>query len=138
MPTAALSPCSVCRQLNCTQHKNARAKAYDRYRGTAHSRGYTYTQWRPFRDAFVGALVAAEILPVCGAALPTGPRTQDSACQAQGWLTFTSLDGSSLHVDHEPPLREDERRDMAVVCDLNRVQLLCRSCHATKTGSGGR
>jgi hypothetical protein len=82
---------------------------------------------------------------MCGAALPTGPVNRDSSCRDAGLFTFTSADGSSLHLDHEPALEQWERKDTARVCDPNRIVLKCRACHSTKTaidtfsaGSGGR
>lgn len=68
------------------------------------------------------------IPPVCGAALPEGPKTQDSYCRRDGVLTF-----HRLHLDHEPPLTEAERGDVSKVCDPLRLQLLCFVDHARKT-----
>ena len=133
MPTAALSPCSTCREVGCTVHAKVRAREQEQRRGTAHARGYTRRDWQPFRLQFLALLVDAGLTPTCGAALQSGPRTEDSRCQAQGLLTFTSADGSSLHLDHEPPLQPYERTDTAAVCDPHRIQLLCLSCHAAKT-----
>jgi len=133
MPSAALSPCSTCKEVGCTVHAKVRALEQEQRRGTAHARGYTYRDWQPFRRRFFDLLVDACLTPVCGAVLPTGPRTEDSRCQAQGLLTFTSADGSSLHLDHEPPLSPNERTDTAAVCDPHRIQLLCLSCHNAKT-----
>ncbi len=74
-------------------------------------------------------LLEAGIPPVCGAALPTGPQTQDSLCKAEG-----RVQGEDLHFDHEPPLTAEERLDPHAVCDPNRLQLLCGSrCHHAKT-----
>jgi len=84
----------------------------------------------------LAALVEANILPVCGAALPTGPAKRESACRDTGLLTYTSANGSSLHLDHEPELQEWERSKVARVCDLNRIVLLCARCHGVKTGGG--
>jgi hypothetical protein len=45
-----------------------------------------------------------------------------------------------LHLDHEPPLTPLERSNPVLVCDFDRVQLLCGKCHANKTitkGKGG-
>jgi hypothetical protein len=78
-------------------------------------------------------LVDAGILPVCGAALPTGPTQRDSACRDAGIDTFTSQDGSSLHLDHEPPLEQWERSDVDRVCDPCRIVLKCQACHQAKT-----
>ena len=50
-----------------------------------------------------------------------------------------SADGSSLHLDHEPPLQDWERKDKARVCDMNRIVLKCARCHSIKTArDGGR
>ena len=109
------------------------ARKKDQARGTAHQRGYTFRYWQPFRKQFIAALVNAGIQPVCGAALPTGPVNRDSPCRDAGLLTFTSADGSSLHLDHEPPLQDWERSEPARVCDPNRIVLKCQSCHQAKT-----
>jgi hypothetical protein len=128
----ALLPRGVSR---CPTH----ARQQEQIRGTAHARGYTSRDWQPFRRRFLAALVQAGIGPVCGAALPDGPRQRDSACRDAGLFTFTSADGSSLHLDHEPALRDDERSDVRAVCDLNRIVLKCQACHAAKTArDGGR
>lgn len=78
-------------------------------------------------------LVEAGVPPVCGAALPGGPRSTDSLCRSRGLLTFHNPDGSDLHLDHEPPLTDAERQDASAVCDPLRVQLLCRHDHSAKT-----
>lgn len=115
----------------CPRH----ARQQEQRRGTAHARGYTQ-DWVKFRPIFISTLVKAGILPVCGAALPTGPVNRDSACMEAGLLTYTSADGSSLHLDHEPSLQDWERHDMARVCDPNRIILKCARCHAAKTARG--
>ena len=137
MPTAPLRPCPTPRCPNltsggpCPDH----ARQQEQRRGTAHARGYTYRDWQPFRRRFLAALVEAGLVPICGAALPTGPQTRDSACRDAGLFTFASADGSSLHLDHEPALTDDERRSVAAVCDVHRIQLLCASCHQVKTNA---
>lgn len=78
-------------------------------------------------------LIEAGIAPVCGAVLPGGPQTHDSSCQAAGVQTFANPDGSSLHLDHEPPLTDAERQDARSVCNAFRIQLLCSADHAIKT-----
>ena len=83
-------------------------------------------------------LVDAGITPVCGASLPTGPGPEHSQCHAAGLYAYTSADGSSLHLDHEPPLQDHERQDVQAVCDPARIVLLCQSCHATKTAKESR
>jgi len=126
MPSAARRPCSQpgCSQLApCQQHPRQRRE----HRPTAARRGYG-AMWVRFRKQFVAMLVSLGIMPACGAALPDGPATQDSACKAEGMLT---TDG--LHLDHEPPLTEAERSVPSIVCDSSRVQLLCEHCHSRKT-----
>ncbi len=111
-------------------------KAKDNRRMSSQERGYGTTWWRRFRLRFIGELVAKGITPACGAALPDGPLTADSACKRDDLLTFQSTDGSSLHVDHQPALRDDELGKPHAMCDLRRVQLLCASCHARKSDPG--
>jgi hypothetical protein len=138
MPTAALRPCAEprCPALVTKGRCATHARQMEHRRGTAHARGYTYREWQPFRRRFLAALVEAGIVPVCGAALPTGPVNRDSACREAGRFTYTSADGSSLHLDHEPALEDWERQDMASVCDPNRIVLKCAQCHGVKTGGG--
>ena len=107
------------------------ARTRETWRGSARARGYNGI-WEGFRVVFIGLLVAAGIAPVCGATLPDGPKTQDSECRRLGLQTFASADGSSLHLDHDPPLQPSERRDASRVCDAARIQLLCASCHARR------
>lgn len=78
-------------------------------------------------------LVEAGVDPQCGAALPGGPTSEDSQCKAAGLFTYNSGNGTSLHFDHEPALRDDERSDPAAVCNPLRIQLLCGECHTRKT-----
>jgi hypothetical protein len=126
----------------CVQHR----RHQDRHQGTSYQRGYTSSKgsaWRLFRRRFMAALVEAGLAPVCGAALPDGPQTDDSRCKAAGRLTFISDDGTGLHLDHEPELSEAERAaatsgDRAAFDDDRRVQLLCSACHAAKHQRGGR
>jgi hypothetical protein len=123
----------------CAQHTpdvSVRKHAYDARRGTAHSRGYTQ-RWTDFRPWFLQALIHAEILPVCGAALPDGPKTHDSYCVRAGLFTVCSADGSSLHFDHDPPLTDAERTNELTVCDPRRIQLLCAECHAVRSARQG-
>lgn len=129
MPSALLKPCA---QPGCPELvESGRCKTHERqkeqYRGSAASRGYDYT-WTKFRARFFQMLVAAGVAPVCGAALPNGPSGQHSKCKASG-----VLEDRNLHLDHEPPLRDEERSDPAKVCDPKRVQILCRACHSAKT-----
>lgn len=128
MPTAALRPCPGCRTALVPRGRCTKcAKTQDRARGTSTERGYG-SYWRRFRPQFISILVEAGITPVCGAALPTGPQTQDSQCKAEGRQTM-----EGLHLDHEPPLTEAERKVRAIVCRETRIQILCRACHSAKT-----
>lgn len=136
MPTRPASPCLTPRCPGLATYRGRCAQCnqgHQRQRGSAHSRGYTSYWQNVFRPQFIQMLIAEGIVPVCGAALPGGPRTQDSQCRADGHLTFTSSDGSALHLDHEPPLTDAERQNRAAVCDPMRVRLLCASCHSGKT-----
>lgn len=133
MPTAALRPCTQCGIARVVKGKcPACATQAEQRRGSASSRGYT-SQWERFRIQFFNTLVLNGIPPVCGAVLVGGPQTNDSHCKAEGLLTFTSRDGSSLHLDHEPQIQAHERTDMAAVCNALRLQVLCRECHMRKT-----
>jgi hypothetical protein len=51
-----------------------------------------------------------------------------SRCRAEG-----RLNDRDLHLDHDPPLTDDERKDWRNVCDPRRVGFLCASDHARKT-----
>ena len=73
-------------------------------------------------------MIRLGIAPVCGAALPGGPPMTDSQCKAAG-----RLNASRLHLDHNPPLRPEERQDRHAVEDMHRVGWLCVTCHAART-----
>jgi hypothetical protein len=86
-----------------------------------------------FRQHFVGLLLQAGLTVKCGAALPDGPKTQDSECQALGRITTRGLE-----LDHAPALTEAERQaaiqgDRRAVDDPFRVQWLCSDCHRKAT-----
>lgn len=130
MPSALLRVCLEpgCPALVESGRCPAHARHVERRRGSAASRGYDSYWSRVFRPGFVRALIAAGVAPVCGAALPGGPRMDDSACRQAGLLN-----DHDLHLDHDPPLRSEERSDRRAVCDPLRVGLLCASCHSRKT-----
>jgi hypothetical protein len=111
-----------------------RAKA--RRRLSSKARGYGTPWWKAYRLHFIERLVLAGIAPFCGAALPDGPRTSDSACAQDGVYTYRSTDGSSLHLDHAPALTLEEQGRQAAMCEDRRVQLLCAACHARKEDPG--
>lgn len=130
MPTAAMRPCSAsgCPTLvrgraRCAQHTTQ----INRSRQSRHSRGYGST-WEAFRQRFMDSLIALEIVPCCGSALPNGPSMQHSQCKAQGRLNI-----ERLNLDHDPPLQDWERSDRSRVEDDTRVGFLCASCHSRKT-----
>lgn len=129
MPSALLRPCAHpgCPALTdgarCPQHR----RQSEQRRGSAAQRGYG-TAWRDFRLRFIRRLIALGIAPVCGSALPDGPAMSWSQCRRDGRLTH-----GSLHLDHEPPLRADQRADPRAVCDTQRVGFLCDQCHRAKT-----
>lgn len=128
-PYQALQQCAErgCSELVIRGRCAAHARFADRDRRPASARGYGY-RWEQFRPRFIDLLCQAGVLPVCGASLPTGPQTRDSVCKQRGLLNRTSL-----HLDHEPPLQEWERHDPRIVCDPNRIQLLCQADHNAKT-----
>ncbi len=111
-----------------SRHKEAQGRGTPR---SGRAGGYD-RHWEAFRRQLAAALVEQGIPLVCGAALPDGPKTTHSRCKAEGVWTFDSSNGTSLHYDHEPELRDEERGDPAAVCDARRIQLLCGSCHAAK------
>lgn len=133
MPAALGRPCPTpaCAHIlhgtePCPTHGHRTAR-YDRQRGSAWRRGYGH-EWRIFRLQVRRRMIQLGIVPVCGAALPGGPLMTDSRCKAEGRLT----DGA-LHLDHDPPLRAEERHDPRTVCDSTRVGWLCGACHAART-----
>lgn len=123
------------------------ARKVEQRRGSAHARGYT-RHWREvFIPLFVRLLIAAGIrqpdlwghgATVCGAALPDGPAMTESRCKADGRLTFTNMDGSSLHLHHSPPLLDEERDNRRAVEDPTRVGFLCATCHGAETNADQR
>lgn len=133
MPTAPSRLCPRGHIVAGSRSCPACDRQHDIARGTAHARGYTYRDWQPFRRRFLAQLVDASRLAVCGATLPDGPATTDSQCRLDDVFTFESEDGSSLHLDHEPPLLDAERLDPSAVCDPTRIQLLCDRCHNAKS-----
>ena len=128
-PSALLRGCSEsgCPELveegKCAAHR----RSFEQRRGSSAARGYGGT-WRAFREWFRQHLIARGIAPVCGAALPDGPSMSESRCRQAG-----ILNDQKLELDHDPPLRHEERRDRAAVEDPKRVGFLCQSCHAAKT-----
>lgn len=135
-PSALLRPCAepLCGALVEHGRCAAHGRVIEQRRGSAHARGYTRA-WERFRVWFKGALIAAGIVPACGARLPGAPVTEDSLCVLAG-----RLNNRRLHLDHTPPLASAERADERAVCDPMRVQFLCESCHNAKTKreEGGR
>jgi hypothetical protein len=129
MPESALRPCAAGCGVRVTAGRcPACSRRTEQRRGSAAARGYGH-HWQAFRRRFVARLVELGIVPVCGASLPTGPKTTDSLCVADGLLN-----GEDLDLDHDPPLTDEERKDVRAVCDMNRIQMLCgRRCHPIKT-----
>ena len=134
MARALLRPCAQvgCGRLvvrgRCPDH----TRAYEERRGSAHARGYT-RQWEKWRRWYFGALIKFAVSgvgpgAVCGARWPGLALTGDSECMAEGRRNATDL-----VLDHTPPLTMAERGNPRAVCDTTRVQVLCSTCHATKT-----
>lgn len=109
----------------CPEHE----RNTDRTRRQQRNIDYSESWWRRFRNVdFPALLIDAGIIPACGSALPSGPNTTDSQCKADGRQVTTML-----QLDHEPPLEDWEQRIRSRVCDPDRVQYLCASCHSRKT-----
>lgn len=129
MPSAMLKACpgdgGTCPELVASGYCPAHTATA--VRGSAHARGYTRA-WQRFRLWFIQKLIAAGVVPVCGARWPGLPSTGDSRCQADG-----RLNDRRLHLDHTPPLTDAERRIERCVCDVARLQLLCQACHNAKS-----
>jgi len=107
----------------CPEHKQVVHK-----KRTRQERGYG-KEWQRFRRVeFPGMLSKEGIVQTCGARLSPG-WSKHSRCAAAGVINIA--DG--LELDHDPPLRDDERGDVDLVCDPTRVSFLCKSCHAAKT-----
>lgn len=104
------------------------ARQVEQMRGSASARGYG-SAWARWRLIYISTLVRLGIAPVCGATMPDGPQTTHSACKAAGLMTGLSSNGEGLHLNHEPPLRDEERRVVHLVCDSRRIELLCAACH---------
>lgn len=117
MPSAPQSVCSHpgCGALapsgktRCPAHEAAKAKAYDRWRGTAASRGYDGA-WKRLRDAHIHAH------PLC------------ARCEAQGLLTLAT------EVDHVQAVEVAPGRRL----DRSNLQSLCHPCHMLKTAQERR
>lgn len=129
-PAPLLRACAEpgCPELVQAGRCPAHARVVEQRRGTATSRGYDSHWTRIFRPWFIAQLIKHGIAPACGAALPGGPSMADSHCKAEG-----RLNGRHLHLDHDPPLTDAERRDRRAVEDPTRVGFLCRECHGAKT-----
>lgn len=133
MVDALLRECSypnctaLVRSGRCEVHR----RAADARRQPSSVRGYG-APWRRWCRWFDRQLIAHDVTPVCGAALPGGPSMHASQCKAAGILT-PGHPGAALHHDHEPPLAPSERTSRRSVCDPRRVGLLCQSCHSAKT-----
>ena len=132
MPLAPTRICGTCGTPRSSGSCPTCARRFETYRGTATKRGYGRA-WIRFKPYYLNLLLERGIVPVCGAKLPEGPRASISECKAQGLLTYTSADGSALHLHHSPPLQPHERRSPALVCDPRRIELACAECHARET-----
>jgi hypothetical protein len=132
MPSALLKACpgdgGTCPELVASGHCAKHQRLLEQRRGTATARGYDSYWSKVFRPRFMRLLIAAGVAPVCGAALPGGPAMTSSTCRANGLLN-----DRHLHLDHNPPLRPEERAHRHLVCDPLRVGLLCEADHARKT-----
>ena len=101
----------------------AHTRPVEDHRRSSAERGYTST-WRAFRLRFARMLIAAEVAPSCGAALPGGPAPTESRCRAEG-----VINNRDLHLHHSPPLTAAEREDRRAIENPMRVIFLCGQCH---------
>jgi hypothetical protein len=144
MPSAMLRACAepgcpeLTRSTRCPTHEKARDAEDRTRRGSRTARGYD-EHWQHFRlVTFPNLLMAADIARVCGAALPGGPSMTASTCKAQGRLVARSRDGTDLHLHHDPPLTDEERKNPRIVCDPLRVGYLCADDHRRAHPGGPR
>lgn len=116
MPVAAPKPCTYpgCGVLvrdgssRCEQHKRAERKQFERYRGSARKRGYTWA-WEKASKAFL----AKPENVLCRSCLKRGEYT------------------ASAVVDHIIP----HKGNMALFWDRSNWQGLCKCCHDRKTAT---
>ena len=92
----------------CDLHKHVEAKAFDKARGTAASRGYCSKQWLWLRQQVL--------------------LRDQYKCQKCG--VFVVRKGQA-HVDHIIP------KSSGGTDDMSNLMLLCVSCHSLKTTSEG-
>jgi 5-methylcytosine-specific restriction enzyme A len=109
MPSKPLKPCKSigCPELvtsgYCDNHKKSKYD-YDKRRGTANERGYTY-RWQKYRESFL------KRNPVC------------VICELEGIIEPATV------VDHIIPHRGDHK----LFWDAVNHQSLCKECHDRKT-----
>ena len=108
MPTKPKRPCPKpgCPNLECTEHTNYASKQYDRYRGTAASRGYD-SRWATFSRSYRARH------PLCAVA------KRNSRTEAP----------NDLHVDHIIPLSHWRGSKF----DGANLQAISAKAHARKT-----
>jgi 5-methylcytosine-specific restriction protein A len=134
MPAALLRACASpgCPHLTAGRLCSTCASTANKQRGSAASRGYG-ADWRHLRIYFRRRLIAAGLVPVCGARLPGAPVTHDSQCEANHFLVDDDAHrrtyGHGLHTDHIVPHGGDDRLRL----DLLNLQLLCEADHDRKT-----
>ena len=108
MPNKPLKPCNYpgCNQLTneryCEKHKHV----YDKHRGSANNRGYTY-KWQQYRLHFL------QFNPLC------------AECERNNKVTAATV------VDHIKPHKGDE----VLFWDSKNHQSLCKQCHDVKTAT---
>ncbi len=130
MPDAPLRACPRCGRLSRGRCQLC-ARQGEQQRGNWYQR--FGRDWEKFRERFPGMLIEAGVRPICGEAMPGGPREPLTACAVAGLETYRSADRSKLHLDHQPKLEDWEPRTREIVCDPMRVRLSCRECHSAKT-----
>lgn len=93
-------------QTYCDKHRREKQQVQDRYRGSAHQRGYD-ARWRRERVLFL------QHNPLC------------VECKRQGRLKPATV------VDHVV----DHKGNMELFWDVNNWQSLCKRCHDVKTAT---
>jgi 5-methylcytosine-specific restriction endonuclease McrA len=135
MPSAILRLCGVvgggCPVLVtgglCQKHMQERERRNLAVRGSSYQRGFT-RRWYAFKDSVIRRMVALDIAPLCGARLPGAPVTDDSRCATEGLLVEgTEADHIVPYIGPDGTINRNRQFD-----PLN-IQLLCGSCHSTKT-----
>jgi 5-methylcytosine-specific restriction protein A len=126
-----MRPARACSEFGCpniepcaAHGRKARAKAYDRWRGTASSRGYG-ARWAAYRQWYLHELIRLHVprAALCGSRLPGAPETRDSECAQLGAIVAATV------VDHIRPVTGPND---PTFYEPTAHQALCERCHNRK------